>query len=501
MKSKKIEKLLIANRGEIAVRIIRTCREMGIRTVAVYSEADRTAAHVRLADEAYCIGEPPSAQSYLVKERILETARRAGADAIHPGYGFLSENEDFADMVRKAGLVFVGPSAESMRLMGSKTAARILAQKLGVPTVPGTLEGIRNKEEAVQTAVTIGFPILIKAASGGGGKGMRIVHRASDLDEAIDRARGEARSAFGDDTVYMEKYVTKPRHVEIQVLGDQFGHLVYLGERECSIQRRHQKIIEEAPSAILTESMRQHMGEAALALSKAAGYYNAGTIEFLVDADMKFYFLEMNTRLQVEHPVTEMVTGLDLVKLQIRIAAGEALPFQQTDVRLNGHAIECRIYAEDCENNFAPSIGRIDHLEPSYGPGMREDSGVFEGDLIPIYYDPMISKLVAWAPTRDEAIDRMKRALREYAVVGVDTTIPFGLFVMEHPRFRSGEFDTGFIDQEFHPEKLKYKEERIAAVAAAVHDFVKRQDGTAAGRLDIKSAPSRRSGWRTSGRR
>ncbi len=498
MTSRPIKKVLIANRGEIAIRIIRTCREMGIRTVAVFSEADRTSAHVRLADEAYCIGEPPSSKSYLLKENVLDAARKAEADAIHPGYGFLSENEDFADMVRREGMIFVGPSAESMRLMGSKTAARVLAQKLGVPTVPGTLEGIKDRQDALAIAQSIGFPVLIKAAAGGGGKGMRVVRQASELAEAIDRARGEAASAFGDDTVYIEKYVTKPRHIEIQILGDQHGQMVYLGERECSIQRRHQKVIEEAPSSILTPAMQKTMGEAAITLARAAGYYNAGTLEFLVDAEMNFFFLEMNTRLQVEHPVTEMVTGLDLVRLQIDIAGGGRLPFTQDDIRLNGHAIECRIYAEDCENNFAPSIGRIEHLEPSYGPGIREDSGVFEGDTIQIYYDPMISKLAAWAPTRSQAIDRMRRALREYAVVGVETTIPFGLFVMEHTKFISGDFDTGFVEQEFHPEKLKYKEERLAAVAAAVYEFVKKNEQAAA-TLEIRSGQSGRR-WKMSGR-
>lgn len=499
MTSRPIKKVLIANRGEIAIRIMRTCREMGIRSVAVFSEADRASAHVRLADEAYGIGEPPSSKSYLLKENVLDAARMAKADAIHPGYGFLSENEDFAEMVRREGMVFIGPSAESMRLMGSKTAARVLAQKLGVPTVPGTLEGIKDRNDALAMAKTIGFPILIKAAAGGGGKGMRVVRQPSELADAIDRARGEAASAFGDDTVYIEKYVTKPRHIEIQILGDQHGRMVYLGERECSIQRRHQKVIEEAPSSILTPALRKTMGEAAITLAGAAGYYNAGTLEFLVDADMNFFFLEMNTRLQVEHPVTEMVTGLDLVRLQIDIAAGGRLPFTQDDIRLNGHAIECRIYAEDCENNFAPSIGRIEHLEPSYGPGIREDSGVFEGDTIQIYYDPMISKLAAWAPTRAQAIDRMRRALREYAVVGVETTIPFGLFVMEHPKFVSGDFDTGFVEQEFHPEKLKYKEERLAAVAAAVFEFAKKNERAAAA-LEFRSGQSDGSRWKMSGR-
>ncbi|HMV26991.1 MAG TPA: acetyl-CoA carboxylase biotin carboxylase subunit [bacterium] len=471
-----IKKILIANRGEIAIRVIRACREMNIKTVAVFSEADRTAAHVRLADEAYCIGEPPSNKSYLRMDKIIEVAKKSGADAIHPGYGFLSENEDFADLVIQNGIIFIGPSSEAMAQMGSKTAARTLAKKMNVPTVPGTESGIKDKNEAITIAEKIGFPVLIKAAAGGGGKGMRVVQKIEELSEAIDRARGEALNAFGDDTVFIEKYVTKPRHIEIQIIGDQHGNMVYLGERECSIQRRHQKVIEEAPSAIVTPEMRKRMGESAVRLAQAVNYYNAGTMEFLVDADMNFYFLEMNTRLQVEHPVTEMVTGIDIVKEQIRIASGEPLSFRQEDIRIHGHAIESRIYAEDCENNFAPSIGRIEHLEPSYGPGIREDSGVFEGDTIQIYYDPMISKLAAWGPTREEAINRMRRSLREYAIVGVETTIPFCLFVMENEKFRSGDFDTSFVGKEFTPEKLQHKEEKMAAIAAAVHDFAKKRD-------------------------
>ncbi len=473
---KPIKKILIANRGEIAVRIIRACREMGIQSVAVFSEADRTAAHVRLADEAYCVGEAPSAKSYLVMENILEAAKKSKADAIHPGYGFLSENDEFAQLVRDNGIIFIGPSASSMAMMGNKTEARKLAKKCGVPTVPGTESGIQSKDEAMTVAKSIGFPILIKAAAGGGGKGMRVVNKESELNEAIDRAQGEARSAFGDDTVYIEKYVTQPRHIEIQVLGDEYGNLIYLGERECSIQRRHQKVIEESPSAIVSPEMRKKMGESAIALAKEAKYYSAGTLEFLVDADRNYYFLEMNTRLQVEHPVTEMVTGIDLVHQQILIASGEKLPFTQNDIRIDGHAIECRIYAENCENNFAPSIGKIEHLEPSYGPGMREDSGIVEGDTIQIYYDPMISKLAAWGKTRQEAIERMRRALREYAIVGVETTIPFCLFVMENQRFIDGNFDTGFVTQEFSPDKLRHKEETLAAVAAAVYDFVRNRD-------------------------
>jgi acetyl-CoA carboxylase biotin carboxylase subunit len=495
-----IKKILIANRGEIAVRIMRACREMGIQSVAVFSEADRTAAHVRLADEAYCIGEPPSAKSYLVMDRIIETAKQSNADAIHPGYGFLSENDDFARLVRDNGIIFIGPSAESMAMMGNKMEARKLAKKCKVPTVPGTEEGIKNKNDAIKIAESIGFPVLIKAAAGGGGKGMRVVNKLSELSESIDRAQGEARSAFGDDTVYIEKYVTKPRHIEIQVLGDTHGHIVYLGERECSIQRRHQKVIEECPSAIVTPEMRRRMGESALALAREAQYYSAGTLEFLVDADLNYYFLEMNTRLQVEHPVTERVTGIDIVKEQIRIAAGEILTFKQEDIHIRGHAIECRIYAEDCENNFAPSIGKIEHLEPSYGPGIREDSGIFEGDTIQIYYDPMISKLVAWGKDRNEAIHRMKRALAEYAIVGVETTIPFCLFVMENQKFISGDFDTGFVAQEFSPEKLKYKEEKIAAAAAAVYDYMRKKSQQSHA-IAVSQSAGKISRWKLAGRK
>lgn len=472
--SASIRKILIANRGEIALRIIRACREMGIQTVAIYSDADRTAAHVRLADEAYPVGPPPSSQSYLVIDNVIAAARASGAQAIHPGYGFLSENEDFAERVAAEGLIFIGPSADAMRRMGNKTEARKLAKSIGVPTVPGTEEGIRSNDEARRIASSIGYPILIKAAAGGGGKGMRLVETPGDLDAAIERAKGEALSAFGDDTVYIEKYVQKPRHIEIQILADRFGNTVYLGERECSIQRRHQKVIEEAPSCIVTPELRQRMGESAVRLAKACGYVNAGTLEFLVDHELNFYFLEMNTRLQVEHPVTEMTTGIDLVRQMIHIAAGDPLPFKQEDIRMTGHAIECRIYAEDVENNFAPSIGKIEHLEPSLGPGMREDSGVFEGDSVQIYYDPMLSKLIAWASDRQHAIERMRRSLREYAVVGVDTTIPFCLFVMENENFIKGDFDTSFVQKEFSAEKLRYKEEQMAAVAAALFDYVKR---------------------------
>jgi acetyl-CoA carboxylase biotin carboxylase subunit len=442
-------KILIANRGEIAVRIIRTCHEMGVRTVAVYSQADRPALHVRMADEAYEIGPPPVRESYLVQERIIETAKRSGAEAIHPGYGFLAENAEFAEAVAAAGLVFVGPSGEAMRKMGEKTAARKLMRAAGVPIVPGSLDAVEDVDEALNIAERVGFPVLIKAAAGGGGKGMRIAHRAEDLPALFKTAASEARSAFGDGRVYIEKYVESPRHIEFQILADRYGNAVHLGERECSIQRRHQKVIEESPSCLLDEKMRQQMGEAAVAAARSCGYTNAGTIEFIVDQNRHYYFLEMNTRLQVEHPVTEMVTGLDLVKLQLEIAAGDKLPFRQEEMVRHGHAIECRVYAEDPENNFLPSIGRLTHLQRPSGYGIREDSGVNEGDEISIYYDPMIAKLIAWGATRDEAIRRMRRALMEYQIAGVRTTIPFCLWVLNHPKFCVGEFDTHFVQNEF----------------------------------------------------
>jgi acetyl-CoA carboxylase biotin carboxylase subunit len=466
-------KILIANRGEIAVRIIRTCREMGIRTVAVYSQADRLALHVRMADEAYEIGAPPARESYLMQEKIIATAKRSGAEAIHPGYGFLAENADFADAVAAAGLLFIGPSGEAMRQMGDKTAARKLAETAGVPTVPGSKDAVENVEVALAIAERVGFPVLIKAAAGGGGKGMRLAPRAEDLPELFNSAASEARSAFGDGRVYLEKYLESPRHIEFQILGDSYGHVVHLGERECSIQRRHQKVIEESPSPLLDEKMRQQMGEAAVEAARRCGYTNAGTIEFIVDTNRNFYFLEMNARLQVEHPVTEMVTGLDLVRLQLEVAANARLPFRQEQIDRRGHAIECRVYAEDPENNFLPSIGRLTHLHRPGGYGIREDSGVSEGDEISIYYDPMIAKLIAWGTNRDEAVNRMRRALAEYQIAGVRTTIPFCLWVLSHPKFLAGEFDTHFVQNVFRDVQLSATNGRIdltaAALAAALH--------------------------------
>ncbi len=463
-----MKKILIANRGEIAIRVMRAAREMGIKTVAVYSEADRTAPHVRYADEAVLLGPPPSAQSYLLGDKIIEEAKNLNVDGIHPGYGFLSENAGFARKVREAGLIFIGPSPESMDMMGSKLAAKDTAKKYKVPMVPGTEEAIRDVEDAKKIAKEIGFPILIKASAGGGGKGMRLVQRMEDFDEQIRMAQSEARSAFGDDAVFMEKYVTAPRHIEIQVLGDTHGNVVYLFERECSIQRRHQKLVEEAPSAILTPELRKSMGESAVAVAKACGYYSAGTVEFLVDDQLNYYFLEMNTRLQVEHPVTELITGIDLVKEQIKVARGEKLSFNQSDLNINGHAIELRVCAEDPLNNFLPDIGKLTRYQKPQGPGVRVDDGFEQGMDIPIYYDPMLAKLIVYAADRRQAIERMIRAIDEYEVSGVSTTLPFGRWVMQHEKFRSAEFDTGFITKYFDSEKqqLTQSTEQIELAAA-----------------------------------
>jgi len=440
-------KILVANRGEIAVRVIRACREMGIQTVAIYSDADRGALHVRMADEAYPIGPSPSRESYLVIEKIIGVAKRAKADALHPGYGFLAENVAFARACENAGITFIGPSPESIALMGSKVESRRAVAKYGVEMVPGTLDPIASDEEARKIASLVGYPIMLKASAGGGGKGLRSVQSEDELESALRNTRSEALSAFGDAAIYIEKFVDRPRHVEIQVMADRQGNAVYVGERECTIQRRHQKVIEECPSPIMDADLRRRLGEAALKVVRAAGYYNAGTVEFLVDPNRGFYFLEMNTRLQVEHPVTEMVTGLDLVQWQIRIAAGEYLGLRQEDVVMRGAAVECRVYAEDPSNNFFPSPGKIATLRTPAGPGIRDDGGVYQGWTVPIDYDPLISKLVAWGATRDEAIGRMKRALGEYHIEGIKTNISFFLEVLDHPDFRKGVFDTGFIDR------------------------------------------------------
>ena len=468
---KKIHKLLIANRGEIALRVMRSAKEMGIKTVAVYSEADRQSLHVRFADEAICIGPPASAQSYLRMDKIIEAAKITNADAIHPGYGFLSENEDFAREVQNAGLIFIGPSPESIELMGSKLGAKAAVAKFNVPLVPGTAEPISDVAKAKKIALEIGYPILIKASAGGGGKGMRIVENEESFDEQMERAVSEAISSFGDGSVFIEKYVNKPRHIEFQIFGDQHGNVVHLFERECSIQRRHQKVVEEAPSSVLTPALRKQMGEAAVNAAKAANYFNAGTIEFILDDKMNFYFLEMNTRLQVEHPVTEQITGLDLVKLQIKIAEGERLPFTQEDLTIKGHAIEVRVYAEDPANNFLPDIGTLKTYKRPQGHGIRVDDGFEEGMAIPFYYDPMIAKMICTAHTREEAIEKMIRAIDDYEITGVETTLGFCQFVMNHETFRSGHFDTKFVENYFKPEVLSPKinedEELLVALLAS----------------------------------
>lgn len=466
----KITKLLVANRGEIALRVMRSAREMGIATVAVYSEADRNALHVRYADEAVCIGPPPSSQSYLVIDKIIAAAKSTGANAIHPGYGFLSENEDFARAVTQAGIIFVGPSAESMEVMGSKLGAKAAVSKFNVPLVPGTAEPIQDPVSAKKIAKEIGYPVLIKASAGGGGKGMRIVHEEKELQEQMERAISEATSAFGDGSVFIEKYVSEPRHIEFQIMGDQHGNVVHLFERECSIQRRHQKVVEEAPSSVLTPELRKQMGEAAVNAAKAANYYNAGTIEFILDEKLNFYFLEMNTRLQVEHPVTEQITGLDLVKLQLKIAEGEPLPFKQEDLSIHGHAIEVRVYAEDPANNFLPDIGVLKTYRRPQGHGVRVDDGFEQGMAIPFYYDPMIAKMICHDETRERAIEKMIRAIDEYEITGVETTLGFCHFVMKHDAFRSGKFSTKFVEQYFKPEVLNEaltpEEEKLVAALA-----------------------------------
>jgi len=441
------KKILIANRGEIAVRVIRACHEMGIAAVAVYSDVDRASLHVRKADEAYPIGPAVATQSYLNIEKILDVAKRSGADAIHPGYGFLSENAKFARACADAGVKFIGPTAAAMDAMGSKTRARQAMEKAGVPTVPGTSRGLESFEQAKQLAERIGYPVMLKAAAGGGGKGMRLVHVTADLKAALEGARSEAARAFGDDEVYLEKAILNPRHIEIQVLADEHGNTVYLGERECSLQRRHQKVVEEAPSPAVDPQMRSKMGEVAVRVAQAAGYTNAGTVEFLVDQQKNFYFLEMNTRLQVEHPVTELVTGLDLVRLQIRIANGEQLPFAQADVSIRGHAIECRIYAEDPDNNYFPSPGKITLLLLPSGPGIRRDSGMYEGWTVPMDYDPLLAKLIGYGTDREMAISRLTRALNEYFVGGIKTNISLFRRILNHPDFHAAKIDTGFLDR------------------------------------------------------
>ena len=495
----KIRKLLIANRGEIALRIMRTAREMGIKTVAVYSEADRQALHVRFADEAVCLGPPPSSQSYLLGEKIIDACKKLNVDAIHPGYGFLSENEKFAQQAMDAGIIFIGPTPESIHIMGSKLAAKEAVAKYGVPLVPGTENAIEDPVEAKKIAKKIGFPILIKASAGGGGKGMRIVNNEDELEENMQRAISEAKSAFGDGSVFIEKYVTAPRHIEFQILGDHHGNVVHLFERECSIQRRHQKVIEEAPSSVLTEEVRKKMGDAAINVARSCNYYGAGTVEFILDENLDFFFLEMNTRLQVEHPVTEMITGVDLVREQIKIAEGHKLSFSQDDLKIHGHAIESRVYAEDPQNNFLPDTGTLVRYRRPQGPGVRVDDGFEEGMAIPIYYDPMIAKMITHGANREEAIERMIRALDEYQISGISTTINFCRFVMLNEAFRTGAFTTKFIEEHYKPELLNHtfeedEKELIAAITALHFEKQKSAAGIKSDEENIKS--SSRSKWR-----
>ena len=461
-----IKKILVANRGEIALRIMKTARIMGIKTVAVYSEADRNSPHVKFADEAVCIGPSPSNESYLLGDNIIKVSKDLNVDAIHPGYGFLSENAEFGEKVEKSGMIFIGPKSHAIRVMGSKLAAKEAVKAYDIPMVPGTDEAITDVEAAKQIAREIGFPILIKASAGGGGKGMRVVENAEEFEDQMKRAISEAENAFGDGSVFIEKFVTSPRHIEIQVLADNFGNTVHLFERDCSIQRRHQKVVEEAPSSVLTPELRKTMGEAAIKVAKACDYVGAGTVEFLLDENLNFYFLEMNTRLQVEHPVTELITGLDLVEQQINVANNEKLAFSQEDIKIKGHAFEVRVYAEDPLNNFMPSVGKLEVYRPPSGENIRVDDGFTEGMQVPIQYDPMLSKLITYGKTRNAAMQRMLEAIANYDVQGVSTTLPFGKFVFEHEAFRSGNFDTNFVKKYYSEDKLKAINEEEAKVAA-----------------------------------
>ena len=463
-----MKKILVANRGEIALRVMRTARHMGIRTVAIYSEADRHSPHVSFADEAVCIGPPPSNRSYLLGEKIIEAAKSLGVDGIHPGYGFLSENAGFAQAVAAAGITFIGPSPYSIEIMGSKLAAKEAVRKFNIPMVPGTENAVSELQEAKEISAEIGYPILIKASAGGGGKGMRIVENEKELASQMERAISEAVSAFGDGSVFIEKYISSPRHIEIQVLADTHGNTIHLFERECSVQRRHQKVVEEAPSAVLTPEVRADMGADAVKVAKACNYTGAGTVEFLVDENLNYYFLEMNTRLQVEHPVTELITGVDLVEQQIRVARGEKLSLTQDGLRINGHAVELRVYAEDPHNDFLPSIGKLTTYRPPTGEGIRVDDGYAEGMDIPIYYDPMLAKLCAFGKTRSEAIRRLLEAISQYDIDGVATTLPFGRFVLEHEAFVSGKFDTHFVKNYFTKEALLAGETEESEIAAAL---------------------------------
>ncbi len=494
------KKILIANRGEIAVRVIRACREMGISSVAVFSDVDRASLHVRKADEAYHIGPAAAAESYLNFSKILGVAKLSGADAIHPGYGFLSENAKFAQACAEAGIKFIGPTAASMEMMGSKTRARQHMEKAGIPFVPGTSRGLESAAQAEEVAEKIGYPVMLKAAAGGGGKGMRLVYKREELKSALESAQSEAQRSFGDSEVYIEKAIVNPRHIEMQILADEHGNTVYLGERECSIQRRHQKVLEESPSPLVDPDMRRRMGEIAVRVAQAAKYTNAGTIEFLSDQEKNFYFLEMNTRLQVEHPVTELITGLDLVHLQIRIAAGEKLPFTQEEVRLRGHAIECRIYAEDPDNNYFPSPGKITLLLAPSGPGIRRDSGMYEGWSVPIDYDPLLAKLIGYGTDRPQAISRLVRALNEYFVGGIKTNISLFRRILSDPCFQSGKLDTGYLDRllKTPAPEVKREDASVAAIAAGLFAVL---DPDSAGSTNGKgSAMEAVSQWKKSGR-
>jgi pyruvate carboxylase subunit A len=463
-----MKKILIANRGEIAIRIMQTAKKMGIKTVAVYSTVDRNAPHVRFADEAVLIGEAPSNKSYLLGDKIIEVAKKLGADAIHPGYGFLSENANFAEACENNNISFIGPKSKAIKIMGSKLAAKEAVKAYNIPMVPGTDEAISDIPKAKELAKEIGFPILIKASAGGGGKGMRIVEKESEFESQMDRAISEATSAFGDGSVFIEKYVKAPRHIEIQIMADTHGNIVHLFERECSIQRRHQKVIEEAPSSVLTPKLRSIMGEAAIKVAKSCDYIGAGTVEFLLDEAHNFYFLEMNTRLQVEHPVTELITGTDLVALQIRVARGEELPITQENLKINGHALELRVYAEDPLNDFLPSVGNLEVYKIPEGDNIRVDNGFEQGMDIPIYYDPMLSKLITYGKTREEAIELMSTAIQNYHIEGIQTTLPFGSFVCAHDAFRSGNFDTHFVKKYYSPKAVKHKQEEEAKIAALI---------------------------------
>ncbi|MCD4847643.1 MAG: acetyl-CoA carboxylase biotin carboxylase subunit [Candidatus Aegiribacteria sp.] len=486
----KINRILIANRGEIAVRIARACYEMGITSVAVFSEADRSAKHVRYADEAYEIGPPPSGQSYLVIEKIIETAVMSDCQAVHPGYGFLAENPLLPEACSNAGLIFIGPSHQAMALLGNKTEARKIMKNAGIPIIPGVMEPLATADEAISAAETIGYPVLLKATAGGGGKGVRVVESPDKLRSAFERAQAEAQSAFGNPDIYLEKFLVKPRHIEIQILADEHGNIIHLNERECSVQRRYQKLVEESPSCIVDEDLRRRMGIAAVEAIKVSGYTNAGTVEFLVDSDREFFFLEVNARLQVEHPVTELITGVDLVKEQIKIASGKPLSLKQSDIGINGAAIECRISAEDPET-FLPSVGLIKELIEPSGPGIRVESGIAEEYDVPVYYDPLLSKVITWGKDREEAIVRMLRALNEYKIKGVKTTIPFHRRVLVNKAFSSGNYDTGIVPQIEHTETKEYLE--IAAIAAAIVAMTDEQ-------VKFTSNAQKADAWKLSGR-